>query len=228
MRLFRFHLSVVSLLLLLTLFCGGCKLLAPIIIIIRGTDVAPEYDILLSGEIRVAVASRSMVANQFDGQTAARGIARELSSLLAENVKNKRLKVVESERIDDWLDNVNNDFESFLNIGQDKSINADIVIGLELEGFQVRDPNSPHLIQGKCRVRVKAWNCKTGKLEVTEVLEVVDPPNMPIAGGISTEGAFRPQFIRVVAQQIGILFYHHDPHKAKRIDADNLHMYRID
>ena len=195
--------------------------------LIRGTDVKPKHDILLNGNIRVAVASRSMVANQLDGQAVARGIARDLSLLLASNNKNKKLKVVESERIDDWLDNANNDFESFLEIGRDKSINADIVIGLELEGFQVRDPGSPHLIQGKCRVRVKAWDCQTGKILVSEPVEVTDPPNMPIPGGVTTEAVFKPRFVRVVAEQISYLFCHHNPHDAKRMDADSIGMVRL-
>jgi hypothetical protein len=38
---------------------------------------------------------------------------------------------------------------------------------------------------------------------------------------------FRPQFISVVAQQIAVLFHHHNPHKTQRMDVDNLEMHRL-
>jgi hypothetical protein len=160
-------------------------------------------------------------------QNAPQEIARHVNVLLDEKVRNKKLKVVEQSKVEAWLDNCNNDFDSFAEVGKDKSINADIVIGFDIIGFQIRDPHDPYLVQGKCDVQIKAVDCATGKVLATETLSIVDPPSMPIPGGPNVEPQFRRQFIQAVAQYIAALFHHHDPHKIRRIDADSLDMHRL-
>lgn len=211
------------------LVSSGCQSgLFTILYLIKGNDVKPKHEILLKGDKRVAVVCRSMATNHYDVQNAPREIARKVSELLDQNVQNRKLQVVDSGKIETWLDDCNNDFDSFVEVGRDKNIDADIVIGIEMLGFQLRDPKSHHLLQGKCQVQVRAYDCKTREVLVSEMLTIVDPPNVPIsAGSAGIELAFRPQFINVVAQQIAILFHHHDPHKSRRIDADNLEMHSM-
>ncbi|MDR2116611.1 MAG: hypothetical protein LBP87_09565 [Planctomycetaceae bacterium] len=225
-RIRKFDLLV--LLLFLTLVVSGCQqALLTALVLVNGTDVKPKYDILLKGEKRVAVVCRSMASNPYDVQNAPREISRQTSKLIDLNVRNKKLKVVEPAKVEAWLDNCNNDFDNFLEIGRDKTIDADIVIGIEIRGFQTRDPHSPYLVQGKSQVNVKAIDCSNGEVLASEDLLIIDPPNLPISGGPGMEAAFRPRFIQVIAEQIAILFHHHDPHKSKRIDADNLDMHRL-
>lgn len=217
-----------SLLFLGTLIVAGCQqALLTALVLVNGTDEKPKYDILLKGEKRVAVVCRSMASNPYDVQNAPREISRQVSKLIDLNVRNKKLKVVEPVKIETWLDNCNNDFDNFLEIGRDKTINADFVIGIEIRGFQMRDPHSPYLVQGKCQVNVKVVDCSNGEVLVSEDVMIIDPPNLPLSGGPGMETAFRPRFIQVVAEQIALLFHHHDPHKSKRIDADNLDMHRL-
>jgi hypothetical protein len=209
------------------MFSGGCQqALLTALVLVNGTDVKPKYDVLLKGDKRVVVVCRSMASNPYEVQNAPREIARCVSNILDQNVRNKKLKVVEPVKVEMWLDNCNNDFDNFLEIGQDKSINADIVIGIEILGFQIRDPHSPYMVQGQCQVGVKAIDCSNGEVIASESLTIVDPPNMPISGGPGMEATFRPRFIQVVAEQIAILFHHYDPNKSRRIDADNLDMHR--
>jgi hypothetical protein len=220
--------SLFSLLFLVTLMIAGCQqALLTALVLVNGTDEKPKYDLLLKGEKRVAVVCRSMASNPYDVQNAPREIARQVSKLIDLNVRNKKLKVVEPVKIETWLDNCNNDFDNFLEIGRDKTINADFVIGIEIRGFQMRDPHSPYLVQGKCQINVKVVDCSNGEVLVSEDVMIIDPPNLPLSGGPGMEAAFRPRFIQVVAEQIAILFHHHDPHKSKRIDADNLDMHRL-
>ncbi|MDR3198209.1 MAG: hypothetical protein LBU34_10120 [Planctomycetaceae bacterium] len=211
-----------------TLAVSGCQqALLTALVLVNGTDVKPKYEILLKGEKRVAVVCRSLVSNPYDVQNAPREISRQVCKLIDLNVRNKKLKVVEPAKVETWLDNCNNDFDNFLEIGRDKAINADIVIGIEIRGFQIRDSHSAYLVQGRCQVNVKAVNCSDGEVLVSEDLMIIDPPNLPISGGPGMEAAFRPRFIQVVAEQIALLFHHHDPHKSNRIDADNLDMHRL-
>jgi hypothetical protein len=224
------------LLLLFALTLTGCHaLFFTIAAITKGTDSPPKHDILLKGEKRVAVVPRSMYSNAYELQNAPQEIARHVNVLLDENIRhnnrpnyrNNKLHVIDQSKVETWLDNRNNDFDSFVEAGKDKNINADIVIGFDIVGIQIRDPQNVYLIQGKCKVQVKAIECATGKVLATETLTIIDPPSSPINGGPQVEPAFRAQFMQVIAQQIAALFHHHDPHKLRRIDADNLEMHRL-
>jgi len=216
------------LLLLLALTVVGCQsALFTAFWLANGPYVAPKYDTLSKGEIRVAVVPRSRFSNAFELQNAPREIARQVNVLLDDNVRNKKLRVVEQSRVEAWLDNVNNDFDTFLEVGRDRSINADIVIGFDIIEFRIRDPQNPSLIQGRCLVQIQAFETATGKTVASETLTIVDPPNMPLHGNPRMEPQFRAQFIQVVAQQIAALFHHYDPNRLRRMDVDNLEMHRL-
>jgi len=197
------------------------------LLLIRGTDVAPKYDILSKGEKRVVIVPRSVYTNSLELQNAPREIARHINRLLDENVKNKKLRVVEQAKVEAWLDSRNNDFDNFLEVGRDKSINADIVIGFDIIEFRIRDPLNASLLQGRCLVEVRAFDCATGRLVASETLTIIDPPSMPLPSNPQMASQFRPQFIAIIAQQIAVLFHHHNPHKVQRMDVDNLEMHRI-
>jgi len=212
---------------IILLLCGltlaGCQsFLFTILALTKGTDVPPKYDILLKGEKRVAVVPRSGYSNTYELQNAPREIARHVNTLLDLKVQNKKLRVVEQAKVETWLDNCDNDFGSFAEVGRDKSIKADIVIGFDIVGFQIRDPQNAHLIQGKCQVYVTAMDCATGKTLASDSLIIVDPPSMPKPGNPVEEAKFRPEFVRVVAEQIAALFHHHDPNRLRRMDVDSM------
>ena len=219
--------KIIPLLLLLTLTLTGCQIMYSALVLIRGTDEAPRYDILLKGEKRVVVVPRSVFSNSFELQSAPREIARQVNSLLDANVRNKKLRVVEQSKVETWLDNVGNDFETFIEVGRDKSIQADIVIGFDIVEFRIRDPLNSSLLQGRCVVEVRAIDCATREILARETLTITEPPNMPLPGNPRLEPQFRAQFLEVVAQQIAALFHHHDKHKLQRMDGDSLELHRV-
>ena len=220
--------KITPLFLLLALTVIGCQsALFTALWVAQGPYVAPQYDILSRGEIRVAVVPRSVFSNAFELQNAPREIARQVNVLLDDKVRNRKLRVVEQSRVEAWLDNVNNHFDHFLEVGRDRSINADIVIGIDIIEFRIRDPQNPSLIQGRCLVQIQAFETATGRMVASETLTIVDPPNMPLHGNPRMEPLFRAQFVQVVAQQIAALFHHHDPSRLRRMDVDNLEMHRL-
>jgi len=168
----------------------------------------PKYDILLKGEKRVAIVPRY---NSFELQNVSREIAQRVNSSLDANVQNKKLRIVEQSRVEAWLDNANNDFDTFLEVGRDSSINADIVIGFDI----IRDPQSPSSIQKKCFVQVQAFDTATGRLLASETLAIVEPPPLPIPidGTFQIEQQFNTYFIGMVARQISSLFHHTMPRR---------------
>ena len=216
----------IPLLLLFVMTLSGCQnALFTVLALTKGTDVPPKYDILLKGEKRVAVVPRSAYSNAYELQNAPREIARQVNDLLDSKVQNKKLRVVDQTKIEAWLDNCDNDFGSFAEIGRDKSIKADIVIGFDIVGFQIRDPQNSHLIQGKCQVHVTALDCATGKTLASEMLMIVDPPSTQLPSNAMKEAQFRPRFVAVVAQQIAALFHHHDPNRLQRMDVDSMDLH---
>jgi len=153
----------------------------------RFTAPPPKYDILLKGEIRIAVVPRSTCSNASELQDASREIARHVNSLLVKNVRNKRLRVIEQSKVEEWLDN-NNDFDNFLEVGRDEAIKADIVIGFDIVGLQ----------DGKCHVQITAIDVWTGKRLASESLT----PDTSLAEKF---------FFIAVARQIAVLFHHDYP-----------------
>ena len=218
----------IPLLLLITLILtlAGCPsaILTPLVLL-RGTDVQPKFDILLKGDIRVAVVPRATAFNAFELQNAPNEIARHVNHLLDTKTKNKRLRVVEQSRVEAWLDNVNNDFDTFVELG--KAVNADIVIGFNIVRFQIRDPQNPYLIQGRCLVQVEAFDVATGRIMASETISLVNPPNVPLhATDPSIEPRFRQRFVEVIAEHIASLFHPHNPHLIRQIDADSINLHR--
>ena len=161
-------------------------------------------------------------------QNVSREIAWCVNFLLDENVRNKRLTIIEQSKVEAWLDNANNDFD-ILEVGRDKSIRADIVMGFDILEFRIHDPQNASLLQGRCEVHVQAIDCATGEILATETLTIIDPPNMPLlASSSEMESHFHTQFIKkVVAEYIGRLFYHHDKYGMGRVDAADLEMHRL-
>ena len=174
--------------------------------------------------MKAAVVCRSMGGNPMEIQNAPAKISQLVSMHLATKAKNKKLEMIEQTKVEEWIDNCNNEYESFREIGLDESIAADIIIGIDLLDFQIRDPNSPYLLQGRASVQVWAIDVATGNTLANETLMIQDPPNVPINAGPGSETVFRPQFYNVMAAQIAQLFHPHDPNKSRRIDADNLEM----
>jgi hypothetical protein len=210
------------------IFSGCQSVLLTAIVLIKGTDVPPECEILTKAksETRVVVVCYSIAASQYDVMNAPRIISKQVSKLIENNCANRQIRVVDPIKVDTWMDNCNNDFDDILKIANDPSINADIVIGIEIIDFQTCDKKSHFQIQGRCSMRITAKDCKTGEVLYSQNLTVVDPPDVPIqGGGAGAEAVFRPKFIKTVSEQIAYKFNPHDQHKARRMQADSLDMF---
>ncbi|MDR1478072.1 MAG: hypothetical protein LBJ00_03935 [Planctomycetaceae bacterium] len=224
----RKFLGLFSAVLLFVMLSGCQNVLFTALVLIKGTDVPPECEILTKAkkETRVVVVCYSVAASQYEVQNAPRLIGRQVSKLIEDNCANKMIRMVDPVKVDTWLDNCGNEIDDILVISKDSTINADIVIGIEILDFQTRDQKSHFQIQGRCLMKIIAKDCKTGEVLYSQNLTVVDPPDVPIqGGGAGTEAAFRPKFIKAVSEQVAYKFHPHDQHKARRIQADSLEMF---
>ncbi|MDR1923929.1 MAG: hypothetical protein LBQ66_06110 [Planctomycetaceae bacterium] len=208
---------------------SGCQnVLFTALVLVRGTDVQPECELFTraKSETRVAVVCYSIAPSQYEVQNAPRVIGQQVGKLIDNHCANKLIRVVDSVKVDAWLDNCSNDFDDILQVGRDSNIEADMVLGIEIIDFQTRDKKSHFQIQGRCTAKLTVKDCKTGEVLYSQMINVIDPPDVPIQGGSAgTEAAFRPKFIKTVSEQIGYKFHPHDQHKARRIQADSLDMF---
>jgi len=150
------------------------------------------------------------------------------STILETKTKNKKLRVVEQSKVEKWLDNCNNNFDSFVEVGNDRSINADVVIGFTIVGFQIRDPQNPYMAQGKCQIQVEAVEVASGKVLSSDTLELIYPPSTPIdITDPNKASRLRSEFVTVIARNIGALFHPHVPHEIRAIDADSINLHRF-
>lgn len=197
----------------------GCQsLIFTAAYLIKGRDVDPEYNFLKKGEKKIVVICRSSAMNQFQTETVPREITKKVSNLLKNNVKNKKLEVVDYRKVEQWLDDCSQVFEDFDQIGAD--FKADYVIGIELQAFQVRESTST--MQGKANWVVKTYDMNKDEVVGEKIMTLVDPPSSPIPIRSNADVAmFQRVFVDAVSKQIAALYHPHDPNKIyKRIDAD--------
>lgn len=203
----------------------GCKALLTGLVMIKGTDVQPEFPILLKDEVSAVVVCRMVDSMSYRSASVPLEIMERVASLLETNIKNKRCTIVPSDAVGAWLDRHDNEPWVMVDVGKSGATKADVVIGIEVQGFRVRDAQSPHLYQGTAQVLVTAIDVETGKSLARKTLRIKDPPDIPVPASSVSESTFRASFIQVVSTEIAALFHPHDPNKLRRIQADSLEMY---
>ena len=205
---------------LVLISCTSCQsALFTAAYLIKGPNVEPKYDFLLKGKKRVVVVCRSLAANQLQGETVPRDLTRKVSQNLSNSLKkkNKKLEVVDYRKVEKWLDDSRHLFEEFTEIGA--ALKADIVIGIELQSFQVQE--NPSTMQGKARWTVKTYDMNSDELIAVDIMTLVDPPQVPISiSDRSSLPLFQLQFVDLISKQIAALYHPYDPAKITRIDSD--------
>ncbi|MGL4942876.1 MAG: hypothetical protein ACRC46_06770 [Thermoguttaceae bacterium] len=220
----RSHLFSFVLVLTLTSLLG-CKALLTGLVMIRGTDVQPEFPILLKGEVSAVVICRMVDSMASRSAGVSQELMERVTFLLDTNIKNKRCEIVQSQAVEAWLDQHDNEPWMMIDVGKSGATKADIVIGIEIQGFRVRDTQSPHLYQGTAQILVTATEVESGKVVARKTLRIKDPPDIPVPASSVSEAAFRSSFVNVVATEIAAHFHPHDPNRIHRIQADSMEMY---
>ena len=182
---------------------AGCNMVATAMYVINGTNVPAEFNDL-KGK-KVAVVCRPITALQYRDASVARDLAKQVGVLLKKNLKN--VTIIEQREIDQWTDE--NNWEEYVQLG--KAMNADMVVGLDLEQFSLYEGKT--LYQGKADLNVLVYEVGKGKDPVFEkpLPGTHYPPNSAIPAVDRTEAQFRRQFVAMLAERIARHFYNHDP-----------------
>jgi hypothetical protein len=190
----------------------GCQtLFLSALYLVKGTDVDPDFA-ELKGK-KVAVVCRPLVTLQYRNATAGRDLAQQVTMLLQQKVP--KIKTIDQRKVAKWTDE--NTWEEYTEVG--KAMKADMVVGIDLEGFSLFQGQT--LYQGKANATVRVYDCsKGGKVVFEKILpQTIYPPSTGIPTQDRVEADFRREFVAVLAEQVARNFYAHDPHADVAQDA---------
>jgi len=212
----RYRYVAAVLVLLVGLVSAGCSraLLATIVYLVKGNDIAAEFDGLQ--EKRVVVVCRQPTSLAVRDPDVAADLARELGILLRARVR--KIEVIDQGKVNDWTDN--HAWEEYTEVGE--ALGAEMVVGVDLWQFSLLLDQT--LYQGKAKAKVAVYDFSDGGKLVfeRELPQTVYPPNTPIPTHQQPKSEFRRKFLRVLADQIGRYFYPHDRYADFALDATAL------
>ncbi len=205
--------SVGGFLLVISAGCVGALTTAAYLL--RGTDIPAEFT-GLRGK-KVVVVCQPMVAMQVRNSTAARDLARQISTLLQQKVS--KIQVISPQKVENWMDQ--NTWDEYMDVG--KALQADIVVGVDLEEFNLYQGQT--LYQGQAAATLKVIDCAAGGKVLFErsFSQMRYPPNHGIPAWEKPEAQFRREFIAYLADNIARYFYSYDAYADFAQDAAALH-----
>jgi hypothetical protein len=193
----------------------GCtQLLLTSMYFIKGVETPAEFQGLKG--TKTAIVCRPLVELQYSSSSAAEQLARVTGIMMKHKIK--KIEIVRPDEIAQWTDE--HDWDEFTEVG--KAMKADHVLGIEIEEFKLYQGQT--LYQGRARVKVVVHDMKqNGDVVFEKALpEIIYPPNAGIPTSEKAEEEFRKQFIGVVADRIGRIFYSYDHRNDAALDSTAL------
>jgi len=191
----------------------GCPaLMATGIYLWEGGNLVPAECDALKNE-RVVVMCRPPSSHEYRHAGASRSVSERVSQLLVENVKG--IDVVNPREVDNWVDE--SDWGDFRELAE--AVHADLVVHIELDDFELYKGKT--LYQGQADVTVSVYDMRDKSKLVWErtLGEVLYPVNSGIPAQDKPVQQFEREFVEIVAEQVAMNFYRHDPHSAFAKDA---------
>jgi len=171
---------------------------------------------------KVVIVTHAVSSALGEYQAIDRDLAREVGANLQAKVK--KIDLVEPEKVWTWIDGHPN-WTDQAEIA--RAFEADVVIFLEVEGFQVQNPSDLNVLQGTAKTHIQVTEMafpknsrgkpiadkpKAAKQIYDEYCDTEFPARgpIPIDSGVS-RGAFKNKFLKVVAAEVSWHFVAHSP-----------------
>jgi len=202
-------------------FSGCAQALFMPFYLLRGMDVDPEFKDEVKAipkESKMVVICRSQL-NLFGEDNPSADLSRSITFLLSEKIKDKKKKKLEwipFDRVEEMFDESTFNLESYAKMG--KKLGADYVIGVDIDSFETH--HSSQFYQGQAKVHVRLIKVETGEDIVRKSVPTYIYPPTPVPISDSNEIEFQKKFTVKLANEIGCLFYPHDPHDKYAQDND--------
>lgn len=192
---------------------AGCPaLMATGIYVMQGGNMVPAACDALEDH-RVVVMCRPPASNEYRHAGASRNLSQRVSEKLVENVKD--IDVVNPREVDEWVDE--SDWGDFRELAE--AVRADLVVHIELDDFDLYKGKT--LYQGQAMVTVNVYDVRDhSKLVWSRKLgEILYPVNSGIPAQDKPPQQFEEEFVEIIADQIAVNFYRHDPNDSFAMDA---------
>jgi hypothetical protein len=188
--------------LLLPLFAGGCSIITTVAYLVRPENDAPAEFKGLRGK-HVAVVCKPIVELEFSDASSARELASMVGAQLAQNVRKAR--VIDQREVARWIDE--NAWVDYPTLG--KSLDADIVVGIDLEQFRMHEGST--LFRGRSSAKVRVYDVaeKTVLFE-KRIDDFTFPGDSAVPSTDQSEAQFRSLFLQVLSRRIARSFHAYD------------------
>ena len=171
---------------------------------------------------KVVIVTHAVSSTQGDFQSLDRDLTREVGMLLRENAK--KIELVPQDKVWTWVEG-HPHWTDPSEIA--KAFEADVVIFLEVESFQLQNPSDINVFQGTARTHIMVTEMahpknskgksindqpKEAKSIYDDYCDTEFPRRgpIPIDTGVS-RGAFKAKFLKVVAAEVSWHFVEHAP-----------------
>jgi hypothetical protein len=189
-------LGVVAIALLTT--CTGCSTLLTAAYVLMPEDVPAEFK-GLKGK-HVAVVCKPIVELEFADAGSARELAGTVGALLARNVR--KVRIIDQQEVARWIDE--NAWVDYQTVG--KSLDADYVVGIDLERFRLHEGST--LYRGRATATVRVYDIAKGGMAFEKRIDdFAFPANSAIPATDRSETEFRGMFLQMLSQRISRLFH---------------------
>ena len=200
----RFHRAawLSALALVLPLAAGGCSLITTVAYLVRPENDAPAEFKGLRGK-HVAVVCKPIIELEFSDAGSARELAGMVGMQLSRNVRKAR--VIDQREVARWIDE--NAWVDYPTLG--KSLDADLVVGIDLEQFRMHEGST--LYRGRATANVRVYDVAEKKvLFEKRIDDFTFPGDSAVPSSDRTESQFRAMFLQVLAGRIARSFHAYD------------------
>lgn len=192
------RLPIVLLLLSGFIVSAGCSTLLTVAYLVRPEDVPAEFK-ELKGK-HVVVVCRPIVELEFSDA----GSARELASLVGMQLREhvRKTRIIDQQEVARWLDE--NAWVDYPTLG--KAIDADMVVGIDLEEFRLHEGST--LFRGRATARLRVFDMADGSVVFEKRIDdFCFPADSAVPTADRTEQQFRAMFLQILARRISRGFY---------------------
>jgi len=180
---------------------GGCSTLFTAAYLLQPADVPAEFA-GLKGK-HVAVVCRPIVELEFSDAGSARELASLVEKQLEQNVR--RVRVIGQREVARWLDE--NDWVDYATLG--KSLDADYVVGIDLERFRLHEGST--LYRGWAAAHVRVYDVAEKKVVFEKRFDdFAFPADSAIPTTDRSESQFRGMFLQILGGRIARTFHAYD------------------
>jgi hypothetical protein len=195
-------LGFATLALLATMLAGGCSMITTALYLIQPEKDAPAEFTGLQGK-HVAVVCKPIIELEFSDAGSARELATLVGTQLSQNLRRARL--IDQREVARWMDE--NAWIDYATLG--KSLDADIVVGIDLEKFRIHEGST--LFRGRASANVRVYDVAEKKVVFEKRWDDFSfPADSAVPSSDQPEAQFRALFLQMLSRKIARTFHAYD------------------